>query len=99
MKRPEKRFWVVVGICAGCTLAALLLCYFHYVLFDEAESYTQDLRTRLGRKTPVDPRLVLIGIDRPVYEASDFSDETLQRVPVLRELQKNFPWSRPVWAE
>ena len=61
------------------------------------EFFAQDWQTRLGRKTPVDDRLVLIGIDKPVY-SSDFSDDELQREPVLRDLQNNFPWSRAVWA-
>jgi adenylate cyclase len=103
VKRPSKRFWVVLGICAVCTLGALLL----YGLvkgkridqLQEPELYTQDLRTRLGRKTPVDPRLVLVGIDRPVYEPSYFDQQTLQSTPILTELQKSFPWSRAVWAE
>src|SRR5438552_5463011 len=103
MKKPTKRFWVVAGICAACTLVALalygLIGDFRYDQFQEAELYTQDLRTRLGRKTPVDPRLVLIGIDRPLYEASDFGEEVLQSTPILRELQKNFPWKRTVWAD
>src|SRR5258708_6685285 len=99
MKKPQKRSWVVLGICVACTMAALLLDGFHFYQFEEAEHYTQDLRTRLGRKTPVDPRLVLIGIDRPLYEASDFGEEVLQSAPILRELQKTFPWSRAVWAE
>jgi len=99
MKKPSKRFWVVVGICAAFTLAALLLDDFQLNQFQEAEHYTQDLRMRLGRKTPVDPQLVLIGIDRPLYEASDFGEEVLKSAPILRELQKTFPWSRAVWAE
>src|SRR2546428_2660412 len=103
MKKLTKRFWVVLGICAACTLVALVLYGlmgdFRYDQFQEAELYTQDLRTRLGRKTPVDPRLILIGIDRPLYEASDFGEEVLQSTPILRELQKNFPWKRTVWAE
>src|SRR6266853_4225506 len=103
MKKSRARFLVVWGICAACTLAALLLYGlvrgFRSDQLQEAEFYTQDLRTRLGRKTPVDPALVLIGIDRPVYDPADFDQETLQRVPVLRELQKTFPWSRTVWAE
>ena len=94
---------MVLGICAGCTLVALLLYGLigdsRYDQLQELEFYTQDWRTRLGRKTPVDPRLVLIGIDRPLYEASDFGEEVLQSTPILRELQKSFPWSRAVWAE
>ncbi len=103
MNPPSKRVWVGVGICAACTLAALVLYGLvgglPYDQFQELELYTQDLRTRLGRKTPVDPQLVLIGIDRPLYEASDFGEEVLQSTPILRELQKTFPWSRAVWAE
>ncbi len=99
MKVPGKRFWIVAGICAACTMAALLLEGLRSYQLQEAEHYTQDVRMRLGRKTPVDPRLVLIGIDRPLYEASDFGEEVLQSAPVLRELQKTFPWSRAVWAE
>jgi adenylate cyclase len=68
-----------------------------FVPLQQMEFFAQDWQTRLGRKTPVDDRLVLIGIDKPVY-TSDFSDAELQREPVLRELQSNFPWSRAVWA-
>lgn len=108
MKKPSQRSLVVFGIIAFCTLVAGLLYGLlldeerlpkHWVQLDEVENYTQDVRTRMGRGTPVDPQLVLIGIDRPKYEASDFSEETLQAAPVLRELQSNFPWSRVVMAE
>ncbi|MBI3851099.1 MAG: adenylate/guanylate cyclase domain-containing protein [Verrucomicrobia bacterium] len=99
MQRQFKRFGVVLAICAAFTLLALALQHFGYSPLLEMELYTQDLRTRLGRKTPVDPRLVLIGIDQPAYGSSDFSAEELQRAPILRDLQRNFPWSRVVWAE
>jgi len=68
-----------------------------FVPLQQLEFFAQDWLTRLGHKNPVDDRLVLIGIDKPVY-LSDFSDEELQREPVLRQLQNNFPWSRAVWA-
>lgn len=68
-----------------------------FVPLQQMEFFAQDWQTRLGRKNPVDDRLVLIGVDKPVY-LSDFSDEELQREPVLRHLQNNFPWSRAVWA-
>ncbi len=57
----------------------------------------QDLQTRVGVKTPVDNRLVLIGIDNASL-SPHFSDEELQREPVLKELRQPFPWSRAVWA-
>jgi adenylate cyclase len=97
MRKPSRRWLVVLGLCVLFTALALLLEGF--VPLQEAELYTQDLRMRYGRKTPVDERLVLIGIDRPAYPASDFGEEALKSVPVLAELQEGFPWSRAVWAE
>jgi len=97
MKPTNKRPLIVLAICAVCTLAFLILWARGFVPLQEMEFFAQDWQTRLGRKTPVDDRLVLIGIDKPVY-SSDFSDEEMQREPVLRDLQNNFPWSRAVWA-
>lgn len=97
MKPANKRPAIVLAICAVCTLAFLVLWARGFVPLQELEFFAKDWRTRLGRMTPVDDRLVLIGIDKPVY-SSDFSDEDLQREPVLRDLQNNFPWSRAVWA-
>jgi serine/threonine protein kinase len=57
----------------------------------------QDWQARIGPKTPVDNRLVLIGIDKESFDPH-FSDEELQREPVLKELQNPWPWSRAVWA-
>src|SRR5689334_22712307 len=97
MKSPTKRSVIVLAICAVCTLTFLVLWQREFVPLQQLEFFAQDWLTRLGRKTPVDDRLVLIGIDKPIYE-SDFSDEEIQREPVLRDLQKSFPWSRAVWA-
>src|SRR5450432_2908669 len=97
MKPASQRPLIVLAICAACTLVFLILWARGFVPLQEMEFFAQDWQTRLGRKTPVDNRLVLLGIDKPVY-SSDFSDEELQREPVLRDLQKNFPWSRAVWA-
>lgn len=68
-----------------------------FLPLQQLEFIAHDLQMRLGRKTPVDERLALIGIDKPIYEA-DFSDEELQREPVLRDMQTDYPWSRAVWA-
>jgi CHASE2 domain-containing sensor protein len=57
----------------------------------------QDWQTRVGAKTPVDNRLVLIGIDGKSF-SPHFSDEDLRREPLLKELQSSWPWSRAVWA-
>ncbi len=97
MKFPNKRPLVALAICAACTLLFIVLWAQGFVPLRQMEFFAQDWQTRLGRKTPMDNRLVLIGIDKPVY-SSDFSDEELQSEPVLRNLQNNFPWSRAVWA-
>ena len=97
MKPASQRPFIVLAICAVCTLALLILWARGFVPLQQMEFFAQDWQTRLGRKTPADDRLVLIGIDKPVY-SSDFSDDELRREPVLRDLQNNFPWSRAVWA-
>src|SRR5215207_2274082 len=97
MKPATKRALVVLGICTASTALFVFLWARGFVPLQEWEFFAQDWQTRLGRKTPVDDRLVLIGIDKPVY-LSEFSDEDLKREPVLRHLQSNFPWSREVWA-
>lgn len=97
MKSASKRSIVVPAICAGIAIIFLAAYWAKMRPLPELEAYTQDLQTRFGRKTPVDQRLVLIGVDKPVY-LSDFSEEEIQREPALRHLQKNFPWSRAVWA-
>src|SRR5450631_4431395 len=97
MKPASKRSIIVLIICGACTLTALGLWRVGFVPLQQMEFFAQDWQTRLGRKTPVDDRLVLIGIDKPVY-SSDFSNAELQREPVLLDLQRNFPWSRAVWA-
>ncbi|MEY2465576.1 MAG: adenylate cyclase, partial [Verrucomicrobiota bacterium] len=97
MKPTTKRLLIVLAICVSCTAAFLVLWVKEFPPLRKMEWFAQDWQTRRGRKTPMDDRLVLIGIDKPVY-LSDFSETELQGEPVLRHLQKNFPWSRAVWA-
>jgi len=97
MKPVSKRPLIVLAICAVCTLIFLVLWARGFDPLRQVEFSVQDWQMRQGRKTPVDDRLVLIGIDKPVYSA-DFSDEELQGEPALKHLQNNFPWSRTVWS-
>ncbi len=90
---------MVTAICGGTALLFLALYWRGYEPLQKLEYYTEDLRTRLGVKTPVDPRLVLIGIDRPSDAGCDFDDGVeIQANPDLQLLQRSFPWSREVWA-
>jgi len=98
MNTTGKRRTVVIVLCALCALAIGALHALGFVPLAEAEFYTQDWRTRLGAKTEIDPRLVLIGIDRASY-AGDLDPEEVRAAPALGLLQDNFPWSRAVWAD
>ncbi len=95
MQPARKRSLIVLAICAAVTLTVLYLWSRGTV--QEMEFSAQDWQMRHGRKTPVDDRLVLIGIDKTRFE-SDFSDEDLKREPVLQHLQKDWPWHRSVFA-
>ena len=97
MNRLSRHFWIILGICALCTGAALWLFTVDFKPLVDAEYYSQDLLERLGRKTSHDPRLVLIGVDRASY-ASYFSEEEMQATPALRAISEPYPWSRDVWA-
>ena len=98
MKRPASlRPLIVLGICAGFALLMMGLWWRGFLPLQEGELFTQDWRARLGRMTALGDEFVLIGIDKPVY-AADFSEEELQGEPVLGEMQRDFPWSRKVWA-
>ena len=98
MKPGTKRALVVLAICVACTLLFGILWHLEFPPLRQLESYAQDLRVRRGRTTPVDDRLVLIGIDKLVYDPADFSPEEYRQEPSLALLQQNFPWSRAVWA-
>ncbi len=97
MKPAARRSAIVLAICAVCTLTVLGFWQHGIEPLPQLENFAQDWQARHGRTTPPDDRLVLIGIDKPVY-AADFSDEEIRREPVLRDLQNNFPWSRAVWS-
>ena len=98
MKPTTKRALVVLAICAACTLLFGYLWRVEFPPLKQFESYVEDLQMRYGRQAPLDNRLVLIGIDKPVYDPADFSAEDYQQEPTLKLLQQNYPWSRAVWA-
>ncbi len=90
-RRTGRALW----ICGLVTLMMAGLQWF--VPLQHAESYAQDWFTRLGRKAPLHPDLVLIGIDRPSYDGEILPEEAAGD-PVLAALRGRFPWSRNVWA-
>ena len=98
MKPATKRSLIVLAICMVCTLLFAFLWLREFPPLKQLELYSEDLQVRDGRKTPIDNRLALIGIDKLVYDPADFSPQEYQQEPTLALLQQNFPWSRAVWA-
>jgi adenylate cyclase len=97
IKRPTRRGKALLGICALITLIFLGAYGLNFAPITDTENYAQDWFMRLGRRVPADPRLVLVGIDRPSY-AQDILPEEAEADPMLAALRGNFPWSRTVWA-
>ncbi len=97
MRPLSKRGKTLLGICALITLTFLGAHLWNFLALVDAENYAQDWFMRSGRRVSPDPRLILVGIDRPSY-AQDILPAEAEADPVLDALRRNFPWSRNVWA-
>ena len=98
MRTAPKRSQIVIAICATITLLFAILWAQNFGPLHQLEYFARDLQAQLCRKTPFDPRLVFIGVDRPIYYQSDLDARDFQEEPALGMLTNNFPWSRAVWA-
>jgi adenylate cyclase len=63
----------------------------------DSEFYIEDFFLQHSSFAPLDPRLELVGIDRPSYEDEIFPEEGAKD-PTLQALRGRFPWSRKVFA-
>ncbi|MGF1677652.1 MAG: CHASE2 domain-containing protein [Candidatus Methylacidiphilales bacterium] len=95
-----------LALCAGVSCFWLLLYTAGQFLSDSGtetpltkfEYVSEDLRTRHGRMTPMDERLVFIGLDKQSYRDEIFPDEIESSRALQLMTGKSFPWSREVWA-
>src|SRR5262245_24941438 len=89
----SRRAPVILALCTLITAGVLAIYWLHYLPLNgalrDAENYVQDRFTRLGPKVPPDPRLVLIGIDRPSYEDAILPEEALAD-PVLAAIRERW---------
>ena len=90
------------GLCIAC---ALILGGLDLLRFDplrDIEHYTIDLRHQVGRKAPIDERLVFIGITGPAEalegDSWDPAEDASGVGNVYRQLQGEWPFPRSVWA-
>lgn len=103
MKPATKRYIIPFAICALFTLVlAILFCFQDRGFIrplQNAEYSAQNGLMSYGRTNPVDPQLVLVGIDRLTYaNTAFFQPDEFQIEPALQMMEENFPWSRAVWA-
>lgn len=93
------------GICAVFSLVWVVLYWLGEATVSEnfispltaTELRTQDFRTRHGKPAKTDPRIVFLGFDQQV-EDRPFEDE-IAASKTLQLMNKNWPWSRAVWAD
>lgn len=98
--QPRARQWKLTAICATVAVIAWLGATVNFLWlnrhFTRAEAYSERLRHQLGRKTPANPDLVLVGFERVEYsEAIGVQDQDSRP---LKLLQGTYPWPREVWA-
>ena len=97
----QRRAMIMVSLCLVVTLGVLTLEFLAppwlRTPVTDGDNYINDLFTRLGRYTPGNTNLVLVGIDRPSYDDVIFTEDA-KNDPVLAALRGRFPWSRKVWA-
>ena len=88
-----------IALVAASTVG--LVAVLHGFYFDplrKAELYSRDLRIVLGRKAPLDPRLVFLGIDKPSVQLDELFPEEIGASRPLTLMAQGFPWSREVYA-
>ncbi len=87
-------------MCLLSTSAVFALWRTGFAPLHQAETYFEDLRSQLGRKTIANPGLVFIGITQGNYADVPLEqDAEAQQSINLRLLRGNFPWPRSVWAD
>jgi adenylate cyclase len=88
-------------ICLGFT-AVIGLLYVKGWLYGHAERSSRDwlLTNSAARRSPADPRIILLAIDENTRMLDDLFAEDLEKSATLRLMKQGFPWAnRQVWAD
>lgn len=102
--KPKDYSKAFIWICSGITFFCVLIYWSELKLnivqsqryASKLELLTQDWRTLLGRKVPVDPRIVYIGVDQENYTHM-YPPGTIPNHEI-ELIRRQWPWSREVWA-
>ena len=97
----RRRRTTFVGI--GVLVLALLVGAQFLPFFRTATLHTQwrieDWIHQHGRQAPVDPDIVVLGIDEASLDLSSAFPEDIAASPTLQLIEKGWPWPRQVWAD
>jgi adenylate cyclase len=88
---------MLAALSLGCTALCAGFVGIRWEWLHQVETYTEDLRLQVGRKTPPDPRLVFVGIGKGSY-AEDYPPGKTTTDHATELISGRFPWSREVWA-
>ena len=80
------------------TLVVSVLHLLHFDPLQKAEYYWRDFLAMRGRKAPVDPNLVFLGIDKASVQLEQLFPEEVAASQGLILMQQGWPWSREVYA-
>jgi adenylate cyclase len=98
MFSDRRRIASISIVVAVTTLLVSILHLLHFDPLQKAEYYWRDFLAVRGRKAPVDPRLVFLGIDKASMHLEQLFPEEVAASQGLILMQQGFPWSREVYA-
>ncbi len=92
------RIWIIGVICLGCAVAVTVFTYFWQLkAVALADLWMQDRVMQLGRHTPVNGDMVLLGIDDATL-ALQQDPETQGEHEAVTLMRAPYPYSREVYA-
>ena len=98
MPFDRRRLASISIVVATTTLVVMLLHLLYFDPLRKAELYVRDFLAVTGRKAPVDPNLVFLGIDKPSVQLDQLFPEEISASRELMLMGQGFPWSREVYA-
>ena len=98
MAFDRQRLASISIVVATTTLVVIVLYLLYFDPLRKAEYYSRDFLAVRGRKAPIDPRLVFLGIDKASVQLDQLFPEEITASRELMLMGQGFPWSREVYA-
>ena len=98
MPFDRRRLRSIALVVAATTLLVAVLHLFYFDPLRKAEYYTRDFLAVQGRKAPMDPNLVFLGIDKASVQLGQLFPEEITSSRELALMGQGWPWSREVHA-